>query len=118
MEVVVSYCQKYVFQKKEDINVKAFNMITTKTKLKEWQNVFDVIGNAKSIVQYVIQIKNGIMNYGNVRVKIAVSAKMIIVGILAHVFVGTEKESLILQGSRVRKLYLLWILYHQHWQII
>ena len=38
-------------------------------------------------VQIVIQNKNGIIKHVNVNVKIIVSAKQIIVGILAHVFV-------------------------------
>ena len=42
---IMSYLQKYVFQKKtKDINVKVFNMITTKMKLEPWQNIFYVIG--------------------------------------------------------------------------
>ena len=57
MEAVISYCQKYVFQKKT-INVKVFNMIANKNKLKQWQNIFHVIVNANSIVKHVIQIKN------------------------------------------------------------
>ena len=56
-------------------------------KLKHWQNTFHAIANANSIVQYVIQTKNGIMSHVNVSVKIIVHAKKIIVGILAHVFV-------------------------------
>ena len=43
-----------------------------------------MITNANSIVQHVIQIKNGIMEYVNVSVKIIKHAKKIIVGILAH----------------------------------
>ena len=43
--------------------------------------------NATSIVQHVIQIKNGIMKHFNVSVKLIICAKLIIVGILAHVFV-------------------------------
>ena len=42
--------------------------------------------NASSIVQYVIQIKDGIMKPVNVIVKIIVNAKKVILGILAHVF--------------------------------
>ena len=44
-------------------------------KLKPWQNIFHVIVNANSIVQHVIQIKNGIIKHVNVNVKIIVSAK-------------------------------------------
>ena len=43
--------------------------------------------NANSIVQHVIQINNGIIKHFNMNVKIIVSAKMIIVGILANAFV-------------------------------
>ena len=56
-------------------------------KLKQQQNIFHMIVNANSIVQYVIQIKNGILKYVNVNVKIIVCSKKIIVGILAYVFV-------------------------------
>ena len=45
------------------------------------------IVNANSIVQYIIQIKNGIIKHVHVNVKIIVHAKKIKVGILAHVFV-------------------------------
>ena len=44
-------------------------------KLKQWQNIFDLIVNASSIVQHAIQIKNGIMKHMNVSVKIILSAK-------------------------------------------
>ena len=56
-------------------------------KLNQGQNMFHVIENANSIVQHVIQIKNGIIKHVNVNVKIIVSAKKIIAGTLAHVFV-------------------------------
>ena len=56
-------------------------------KLKQWQNIYQVIVNANSIVQDVIEIKNGITKHANVNAKIIVLAKKIIVGILAHVFV-------------------------------
>ena len=44
-----------------------------------------MIVNTSSIVQHVIQIKNGIIKH----VKIIVNAKNIIVGFLAHAFVRT-----------------------------
>ena len=47
-----------------------------------------MIVNAYSIVQHVIQNKNGIIKHVNVNVKIIVSAKKIIGGILAHIFVS------------------------------
>ena len=53
-------------------------------KLKQWQNIFYVVLNANSIVQHVTQIKNGIIEHVNVNVNVIVSAKKIIVGILAH----------------------------------
>ena len=56
--------------------------------------------NANSIVQHVIEIKNGIIKHVNVNVKIIISAKKIVVGILAHVFLrttGIKKALLILQ---------------------
>ena len=59
-----------------------------------------MIVNANSIVQYVIQIKNGIIKHVNMNVKVIVSAKKIIVGILGQVFVrlvSIEKALLILQ---------------------
>ena len=45
--------------------------------------MFHVNVNANSIAQQVIQINNGIMKHVNVSVKIIVSAKKIIVGILS-----------------------------------
>ena len=56
-------------------------------KPNQQQNIFHVIVNANSTGQYVIQIKNGIITHVNVNVKIIVSVKTIIVGILAYVFV-------------------------------
>ena len=56
-------------------------------KVKQSRNIFHVIVNANSIVQYGIQNKNGIIKHVNVSVKIIVYAKEIIVGIVAHVFV-------------------------------
>ena len=59
----------------------------TKMKLKQWQDTFHVIVNANAIVQHVIQNKNGITKPVNVNVKIIVSAKKVIVGVLGHVLV-------------------------------
>ena len=52
-------------------------------KLKQWQNIFSVIVNANWSIQNVIQNKNGMIKHVNVNVKIIVSAKTIIAGILA-----------------------------------
>ena len=46
-----------------------------------------MIANANSIVQYAIQIKNGIMKHPNVSVKINISTKKIKVGIHPHAVV-------------------------------
>ena len=48
--------------------------------------MFHAIINANLIVQYVIQIKNETKKHVNVNVKIIVSTKKIIVGILVLVF--------------------------------
>ena len=56
-------------------------------KLKQWENIFQMIENVSSIVQFAIQIKNRIMKHVNVSVKIMVYAKKIVVGILADEFV-------------------------------
>ena len=56
-------------------------------KLNQWQNIFHLIVIANLIVQYVIQIKNGITKHANANVKIIASAKKIIIGIPAHVSV-------------------------------
>ena len=57
-------------------------------KLKRWQNIFHVIVNENSIAQNLIKIKNGIIKHVNANVKIILHAKIVMVGILAHVFVG------------------------------
>ena len=75
-----------------------------------------MIVNANSTLQHVIQIKNEMIKHVNVNEKITISAKKIIVGVLAHAFltiVSTENVLLILQSFHVMKIYLLWILYQQ-----
>ena len=76
---------KYVFRKTQDINVKVFNVTRNKNEAKNMaiHNLCD----SNSIVQYVIQIDNGIIKHVNLSVKIIVHAKKIIVGFLEHVFV-------------------------------
>ena len=56
-------------------------------KLKQWQNSFHVIVNTNSVVQHIIQTKNEAIKHVNVNV--IVSAKKVIVGILAHALVRT-----------------------------
>ena len=89
MEVVMSYLQEYVFQKKKDISVKVLKMITNKNEAKEISKHISCDGKSKFIVQHAIQIKNWVMKHVIVNVKIIVSTKKIIVGILPHAFVRT-----------------------------
>ena len=56
-------------------------------KPKQLKNMFHEIVNPNSIVQHIIQNKNGIIKHANVNIKIVISVKKIIVGILEHVFV-------------------------------
>ena len=70
-------------EEKKKTNVKTLNMM----KLKQLQNIFLVIAEANSLVQHVIKIKNRITKHVNVSIKFFVSARKVIVGILAHVFV-------------------------------
>ena len=44
-------------------------------RLKQWQNIFNVIVNVNPIVQHAIQIKNGRIKPVKVNVKIIISAK-------------------------------------------
>ena len=62
-------------------------MITNKNEAKAMRKKINLSVNANSIAQHVIQIQNGIIKHVNVNVKIIVSAKKIVVGILAHIFV-------------------------------
>ena len=70
----------------KDINVKAFNMITNKNEAKTMTKHIFIV-NANSIVRHVIGNKNEIIKHVNMNVKIMLSAKKIIVGILAHIFI-------------------------------
>ena len=75
-----------------------------------------MIVNAYSIVQHVIQIKNGVIKHVNVNSIIIVHAKKVIIAIAAHVFVriaSNKKVLLINKRLRVMKLYMLWILHQQ-----
>ena len=76
-------------KKTKDINVKVFNVITNENEANTMAKCdfkFHVISNANSIIQQVIQIKNGIIKHVYVNVNIIVKAEKIIFGILAHVF--------------------------------
>ena len=56
-------------------------------KLKQWKSTFHVIVNTNSIVPYIIQTKNEIIKHVNMNVNVIVTAKKVIVGILAHALV-------------------------------
>ena len=68
--------------KTNDVNVKAFNMITKIYEAETLIKYISQIVNENSIVQHAIQIKNQIMINANASVKNIVRAKKIIVGIL------------------------------------
>ena len=74
-----------------------------KTRINEVKTLtkrIHVIVNANSIVQHLIQIKNGIIININASVKSIVRPKQIIVQILAHIFAkiaGIQKLLLMIQ---------------------
>ena len=70
----------------KDISVKAFNMIRNKNEAKTMTKQISCDCKCKFNSTNVIQIKNGIIKHFNVNVKIIISAKKIIVRILAHAF--------------------------------
>ena len=80
-------CSKCVAKETKQIHTKVFNVITNTDEAKKVASIFHVIVNASSIVKNVIHLKNEIIKHVTVNVKIITSAKKIIVGILAHVFV-------------------------------
>ena len=55
-----------------------------------------MIVNPNSVVQHVIQNKNGMLKHVNMNVKIIISVKKIIAGILAHVFLRMVSISKVL----------------------
>ena len=80
-------CSKCVAKETKQIHTKVFNVITNTDEAKKVASIFHVIVNASSIVKNVIHLKNEIIKHVTVNVKIITTAKKIIVGILAHVFV-------------------------------
>ena len=66
-------------KEKKDINAEAFNMITDKNEAKRMAIHISCDCNANSLVQNVIQTKNGITEYDNVNVKIIIRAKKVLV---------------------------------------
>ena len=45
-------------------------------KLKQRQNIFHVIINANSVVQHVIQIKNGLVKHADMNVTVILKARI------------------------------------------
>ena len=80
-------CSKCVAKETKQIHTKVFNVITNTDEAKKVASIFHVIVNASSIVKNAIHLKNEIIKHVTVNVKIITTAKKIIVGILAHVFV-------------------------------
>ena len=80
---------KNVFHKKHKTNVNALNMITNKNEARAMTKYISCDCKCKFNSTTVLQIKIGIIKHVNVNVKIVISAKKIIVGILAQVFVRT-----------------------------
>ena len=80
-------CSKCVAKETKQIHTKVFNVITNTDEAKKVASIFHVTVNASSIVKNVIHLKNEIIKHVTVNVKIITTAKKIIVGILAHVFV-------------------------------
>ena len=66
---------------------KVFNMLTNKNEARTTTKHISFDCKCKFSSATLIQIKNGIMKDVNVNIKNIVSAKKIIIGILAHVFV-------------------------------
>ena len=69
-------------------------MIINKNEAKAMTEIFNVIVNANSIVQHVIQLKNGMIIHVNLNVKIIVHAENVIVGILVHVCICENSKCL------------------------
>ena len=70
----------------KDVNVKAFNMKTNKNETKTRQNHIECDCKYKFNSATCNSNQKWIIKPVNVNVKITISAKKIIVGILAHVF--------------------------------
>ena len=97
----------WVPKETKDISVKAFNKITNKNKSTATTNHVSCDCKCKFNSTTWNQIKNKIIKHFNMNVNIITHAKMIIFGILTHVFVRTEsiwKVLLVLQSSSVMKL--------------
>ena len=65
----------WIWSETKGVNVKRLNMITRISEAKTLENIFHAIVNANLTVQYVIQIKNGIIKHVSVSVKIIVHEK-------------------------------------------
>ena len=84
----MTYLWKYVFAvKQKEVNLKIFSMITGIYEAKTLVKHICFCCKCRSIVQYIIQIKTGIMKHVNMSVKNDIRTKNIIIQILAQVFV-------------------------------
>ena len=82
----MSYLQNIGVPKEtKDINVKAFNVITNKDEAKAMTEHISCDCKCKS--NRTKCMKNGIIKYANVNVKVTIIVENIMVGIVAHVFV-------------------------------
>ena len=70
----------------KDINVKVFNMITNKDEAKAMTEHISCDCKCKFDSTTRNSNKNGIIKHVNVNLKIILSAKKILIGILTHVF--------------------------------
>ena len=66
-----------------------------------------MIANENSIVQHVIQIRNGIIKHVNVSVKIMIIAKKIIAEILAHVSVKNINVTLVITCDEIDEIFVI-----------
>ena len=61
----------------KDVNVRVFDMITSKTEAKTMLKHIHVIVNANSIAQRAIKIKKGMMKHVNLSVEVIVCTKRV-----------------------------------------
>ena len=74
-------------KKKKDMNVKTFNMITTKNEAKTMEKHISCNCKCKFNSTTCISNQKWYKKHVNVNVKIIIRARKIVIGILAHVFV-------------------------------
>ena len=75
-------------------------------KQRQWQNIFCVVVNTNSTIQYVLQIKSGKIKHVNVNVKIIISTEKIKAGILAHVYTFENSKYLKLASAIFYQIFI------------